>query len=297
MASLDTIDIVRTYLSSLESERNLSPNTIAAYENDLHAFVRYLLRENKPDFKSVDTGMLRGFLAECYDEGLTKKTIARRVATLRSFFKYLKKKNRITTNPTLLLHTPKVPKRLPQVLDETETSRMMQEAEQDGAVDPLASAMLEVLYGTGIRVGELVRLNEGDYRKAEGVLRVTGKGNKERIVPIGKAACAAIDRYRSTYRRPTKHESPLFVSATGKRIYPEAVYRIVKKYIARVSEIQQKSPHVLRHSFATHLLNRGADLRAVKELLGHESLSTTQVYTHVSAARLKKIYEQAHPKA
>jgi site-specific recombinase XerD len=289
--------IIRTYLSSLERERNLSANTILAYENDLTALLRHFSGEGIQLFRSVDAKVLRGFLGRGLNEGLSKKTLARRVASVRAFFRYLRQQHLIDANPAIMLRAPRVPKHLPHVLDEAETDAMMREVEGDGEEGKAARAILEVLYGTGIRVGELVQLNREDYRRSEGVLRITGKGSKDRIVPIGKTAAQALDMYISSRTYVSDRQRALFHSASGKRIYAQRVYRIVRKYIARVSEIQQKSPHVLRHSFATHLLNRGADLRAVKELLGHESLSTTQMYTHISSARMKKSYEQAHPKA
>ncbi len=163
------------------------------------------------------------------------------------------------------------------------------------------SAILELLYGTGIRVGELVALSVGDYSETQGVIKVKGKGSKERIIPVGKKAAEALSCYLQTRtdvsNSPAHARLPMFAANNTQRIYPQAVRRIVKKYVGAVSEIQKKSPHMLRHTFATHLLNRGADLQAVKELLGHESLSTTQVYTHVSTSRLKKIYQDTHPKA
>ena len=289
--------IVRQFLSSLETERNLSPNTITSYANDLHALNLFLASEGLDDYARIKIDTLRLFLAAGYDAGLSKKTTARRVASTRSFFRFLKRERLIPGNPSLLLTTPKLPKHLPQVLEESEVTRLMEEVSRERGGDLPGRAILEVLYGTGIRVGELVRLNTDDYRRAEGILRVLGKGNKERIVPIGTTASTALDAYIAARKGNAEGSNALFVSPNGGRITPQRIYQSVKKYISRISEIEQKSPHVLRHSFATHLLNRGADLRAVKELLGHESLSTTQIYTHISASRMKKIYERSHPKA
>ena len=294
--------IVRSYLEYLEIERNYSDHTILSYETDLLGLVRFLNREGINSFDKVHKESLRAFIGSLLDEGFSQRSIARKIASMRSFFKYLRRQKIIDGNPALVLITPKVGKRLPSFLDEESVRRLLLLPDRSTTSGRRDAAILELFYSTGIRLSELINLNVGDLKQEEGLIKVRGKGRKERIVPIGRKASKAIDDYLKegkglSTRAVQLDERPLFVIKAGRRMYPQAVGRMVRKYIGAVSEIEKKSPHVLRHSFATHLLNHGADLRAVKELLGHESLSTTQVYTHVSSARMKKVYEDAHPKA
>lgn len=287
--------MIRAYLEYLDGERNYSRNTIVAYEQDLHQFSGYLTSIGIASFSRVRKDALRGFVSMLMQSGISRKSVARKVACLRSFFKFLRHRGILQINPALGLPTPKLERKLPVYLDEHAAAQMLERPDtgtEDGKRD---AAILELFYGTGIRLGELIGLNIGDADLAEGTLRVRGKGRKERVVPVGRKASAALRRYLAD--RDGLPSDPLFVLRSGKRCYPEWVSRMVTKYISEVSEVEKRSPHVLRHSFATHLLNNGADLRAVKELLGHESLSTTQLYTHVSTERLKKIYRQSHPKA
>jgi integrase/recombinase XerC len=222
---------------------------------------------------------------------------------MRSFFKYLRRQKIIEGNPALVLITPKIGKRLPSFLDEESVQQLITSPGTSTPQGKRDTAILELFYSTGIRLSELIGLNVGDLMQNENLIKVRGKGRKERIVPVGRKAMDAVIGYLdgekefSAGTNRKKDDRPLFILKEGRRMYPQAVGRLVKKYIGMVSEIEKKSPHILRHSFATHMLNHGADMRAVKELLGHESLSTTQVYTHVSTARMKKVYEEAHPKA
>lgn len=287
--------MIRAYLEYLDGERNYSHHTIVAYEQDLRQFSDYLTSAGFTSFSRVRKDALRGFVSMLMQSGISRKTVARKTASLRSFFKFLRHRGSIQTNPTLGLATPKLEKKLPVYLDEHSAERMLDRPDRATSDGKRDAAILELFYGTGIRLGELIGLNIGDADLAEGTLRVRGKGRKERVVPIGRKASAALKRYLAD--RDGGSSDPLFVLHSGKRCYPRWVSRMVTKYISAVSELEKRSPHVLRHSFATHLLNNGADLRAVKELLGHESLSTTQLYTHVSTERLKKIYRQSHPKA
>ena len=295
--------IVRSYLEYLEIERNYSAHTILSYEKDLSSLVQFLHREGIDSFNKVHKESLRAFIGSLLDEGFGQRSIARKIASMRSFFKYLRRQKKIDGNPALVLITPKVGKRLPCYLDEESVQRLLSSPDQSTPNGKRDTAILELFYSTGIRLSELIDLNVDDLKKEEGLIKVKGKGRKERIVPVGRKALAAVNDYLneknvlSTKANIKVDEQPLFVIKEGHRLYPQAVGRMVRKYIGVVSEIEKKSPHVLRHSFATHMLNHGADLRAVKELLGHESLSTTQVYTHVSTSRMKKVYENAHPKA
>ncbi|MFQ5797745.1 MAG: tyrosine recombinase XerC [Bacteroidota bacterium] len=298
--------LIRKYLTYLAEERQYSSHTVKAYQNDLHQFSKFLhlhFKGSRYHLRSIDNVTIRFFLGDLLDRGLTKKSIARKLAAVRSFFTYLVRQNVARYNPAEIIVTPKLEKRLPVFLDEASMERILEAPDRstrDGLRD---AAVIELLYSTGIRLGELIRLNVEDLDFTNGTIKVLGKGSKHRVVPCGKQACDVLRAYLIRRQEFVSQETPaddrraLFLSAAGKRIYPKAVHLIVKKYIAKVSEVEKKSPHVIRHTFATHLLNRGADLRAVMELLGHESLSTTQLYTHVTVDRLKKIYRQAHPKA
>jgi integrase/recombinase XerC len=302
------------YLRYLERERQCSAHTVTAYGEDLQQFEKFLNRyfgnsykprneTSRGGLQDIDRTVIRRFLGELLEKGYSKKSVVRKLSAVRSFFRFLVKHRVVDQNPVKGIATPKVPKTLPVFLEEKSVEKMLELPDRTTIGGLRDAALLELLYSTGIRVSELVGLNIKDIDWANGTIKVFGKGAKERIVPFGKPARVALQRYMErrtacmTSLTSKQDRQALFFSSRGKRIYPEAVYLIVVKYIGRVAEIEKKSPHVLRHTFATHLLNRGADLRAVKDLLGHENLSTTQIYTHVSTERLKKIYEQAHPKA
>jgi integrase/recombinase XerC len=294
---------VRSFLEYLEVERNYSSNTLRAYEADLHHFVSYLLSNSVRTLDEVKKNLLRSYLSSLLESGLTKKSVARKIASLRSFFRYAKRHKITSANPTLTLISPKLEKRLPSFLDESATQRLFEAIDTTTPQGRRAAAILELFYSTGMRLSELINLNVDDVDFGQGLVKVTGKGSKQRILPVGRRALHALksylsDRAKMVMRSHNAADEPaLFLNPKGVRFYPEAVIRMVKGYIGKVSEVEKRSPHVIRHTFATHMLNRGADLRAVKELLGHESLSTTQVYTHVSTEQLKRIYRQSHPKA
>ncbi|MFI5250941.1 MAG: site-specific tyrosine recombinase/integron integrase [Bacteroidota bacterium] len=292
------IDHIKNFLIYLRIERNYSPHTISSYEDDLlqlNDFLKRHFTSEQIDPAAIDNITLRLFLGDLRENGLEVKSIARKLAATRSFFKYLEKKGILTQNAALNVISPKLPKKLPSFLDESAIEKMMMLPDlktEEGLRD---RAILEILYGAGIRLAELINLSPHDVDFRNNTIRVLGKGRKERIIPLGSRAKEAVRAYRQSATKPS--DEALFLSSRGGKLYPKGVYRIIQKYIGLVSEIEKKSPHVLRHTFATHLLNRGADLQAVKELLGHESLSTTQLYTHVTLDRLKHIYRQAHPKA
>jgi integrase/recombinase XerC len=297
---------IRTFLRYLASQRNYSPHTIAAYEDDLRQFSGFLQRHfaDRPfSISDIDQVTIRLFLGDCLENEFSRRSIARKLACVRSFFKYLRKKNVINTNPALSVSAPKLERRLPQYLDEESVAKLMQQPDTTTTLGKRDAAILELFYSTGIRLSELINLRLPDVDFHAATIRVVGKGSKERIVPFGRPARKALQEYlscRSQLLPERGHEDigeTFFLTPRGKRLNPKGVNLLMNRYISRVSEIQKKSPHILRHTFATHLLNRGADLRAVKELLGHESLSTTQLYTHVSVDRLKRVYAQAHPKA
>jgi tyrosine recombinase XerC len=291
---------LRLYLGYLAVERGYSPHTISAYQNDLNQFVDFLRQQGIDSFDRVTKNILRSFLAHSLNKGLGKKSIARRVASIRSLFKYLHRQRVVHRNPALTLLSPRVERRLPTFLDEQTMRNVVEAPDVTLPHGKRDAAILELLYSTGMRRSELIGLRISDVDFTRKTLKVQGKGSKQRIVPVGSTALQALRKYLEEERRwssPADPHAPLFVTSRGERLYPVAVNRIVYKHLARVSEVEKKSPHVIRHSFATHLLNRGADLAAVRELLGHESLSTTQIYTHVSTERMKKVYRQTHPKA
>lgn len=298
---------ITPFLQHLRRERNYSPHTIASYEDDLRQFSEFLTRHfSEMTFSSalIDRLTIRAFLNDLMEQEFSRRSIARKLACLKTFFRHLTKTNVVQTNPASNIQAPRLTKSLPTVLAENVIDDLLSQpdlAEPEGVRD---RAILETFYGTGIRLSELINLQWRDINFHDGTIKVTGKGSKQRIVPLGRKASDALHQYASIRQKvvdPPYHDETdglnVFITKRGKPLSPKGVNVLMNRYIGKVSEIKKKSPHVLRHSFATHLLDRGADLRAVKELLGHESLSTTQIYTHVSVERLKKIYAQAHPKA
>ncbi len=298
---------IATFLQYLKGERNYSSHTVASYEDDLRDFSRFLshhFADTTFSLKRIDQLTVRMFLHDLVDQKFSRRSIARKLACLKSFFRFLRKQKLIGTNPAANVRSPKLGKNLPTVLDERAVEALMSQPDTSTPEGARDQAMLECFYGTGIRLSELIDMNWSDINTHDATLKVTGKGSKQRIVPIGRKALQALAAYRSVRQTLLQEQytdetdgKGVFITKRGKRLSPKGVNVLMNRYIGKVSEIHKKSPHVLRHSFATHLLDHGADLRAVKELLGHESLSTTQVYTHVSVERLKKIYAQAHPKA
>ena len=292
---------IDTFLRYLRENRNYSPNTIAGYEDDLRQFRSFVIDSAGADaVASINRASVRRFLARLHTQGYSSRSIARKLACIKSFFRYLRKSHVVEANPAANITSPRLDRRLPRTLDEGSVSRLMDQPDRTTSLGSRDAALLEVLYSTGIRLGELIALQKADIDLGNGTIKVSGKGSKQRIVPFGSKAKAALRAYfavRSDLEDPRAPVSNVFLSARGKPMNPKGVNLLMNKYIAQVSDIEKKSPHLLRHTFATHLLDRGADLRAVKELLGHESLSTTQIYTHVSVERLRKVYAQAHPKA
>ncbi|WP_445666305.1 tyrosine recombinase XerC [Fodinibius sp. AD559] len=296
------------YLRYLKVERNASDHTITSYKNDLTQFLEFCTNhfdesEENVDITKIERLTIRLWLGHLSERSLAKSTIARKVAAVRSFCKYCFKRGIVEQNPAHLLIVPKKDKPLPKTANAEDLNRMMDLAEGNTPKSAQNRAILELLYGTGIRLSELVNLNEEDINFKLNQIKVLGKGAKQRIVPFGKQAGNALKNHLDTkqklYGKRTDADArkAVFIAASGQRLYPRAVQRIVKDYLQRASEVTQKSPHVLRHSFATHLLDQGADIRVIKELLGHANLAATQVYTHTSVERLKNVYETAHPRA
>lgn len=290
--------LAEKFLIYLKAEKNYSPHTLTSYTNDLKAFYAFVAPVR---VEATDKNQLRAFLAMLSEKGYSKRTLSRRMAALRTFFRFLVREGHLSKDPMAAMKNPKQEKRLPMVLEENEVTRLL-EAPEDDVAGRRDRAMLETLYSTGMRVSELVRIDLENVDFIGGVCRVMGKGGKERICPIGDKALRAIRHYLQLRNAEgSKNQKALFLNHSsnqeGSRLTDRSVRRTVDKYIELTCRREKISPHTLRHSFATHLLDRGADLKSVQELLGHENLSTTQIYTHVSTQRLKEVYAKAHPRA
>lgn len=286
---------IEKFLIYLDVERNASERTIVNYRIDLHGFKGFV---GDIEIEKIDYPYIRGYIAHLKKSNRSKRTIARKLSSIRSFFKFLCKDGYLKNNPTLTLARFKLDKTLPSLLSIEEVNRLV-ELPDGGFAGLRDRAILETLYSTGIRVSELTGLSLDDIDFIGGSIRVKGKGKKERLIPIGECALSRIEKYLKERQRNFKYEKEgaLFLNRFGKRLTSRGVERILKKYINIAGFKKNISPHTLRHCFATHLLDRGADLRSVQELLGHSSLSTTQIYTHLTAERLKKTYDKAHPRA
>lgn len=286
---------IQKFITYLEGEKNASQHTVTNYKIDLKEFNNSLKEKPLENITHVD---VRLFLARMKEKALSKRSVARKMACLRSFFKYLCREGYIKSSPAAGLQTPKMDKKLPLFLDVDQAVKLVESPDLSDVYGLRDRAILETLYSSGLRVSELVGLNKENIDFISGVLKVLGKGRKERLAPIGDRALRAIRNYLEKLRtQDIKEKKAVFLNKSGRRMTDRAVRRVVEKYIHKVSLSEKISPHSLRHSFATHLLDRGADLRSVQELLGHANLSTTQIYTHISTERLKSVYEKTHPRA
>ena len=317
---------VGEFLGSLAARKNLSPNTVLAYRTDLAQFFSFLLQHLKLDNLSafnpaqVTTVDVRLFMGALMQRGVQQRSVARKLAALKSFYRYMQESGSIKSSPFASLVTPKYPQRVPAFLTEQQTEKLFNEVlpSTSGLVPSMAKdaleasfvyerdrSILELLYGSGLRLSELTGLTMDALDLAGGSVKLTGKGRKQRIVPVGQPTIDALKKYfevRGNFFRIVEGEealSPLYVFITkrGKKLYPMLIQRLTRKYLESVTEQKKKNPHLLRHSFATHLLNSGADLTSVSEMLGHSNLSTTEIYTHVTFDRLKEVYLKAHPNA
>ena len=300
---------INQYLSHLKNNKKYSSNTLISYENDLNQFEKFLVTSCF-GFEDVDLNILKSFLAEVSDPESrmfnvekTKEfkyssvSVSRKISALKSFFKYLYISKIVPKNYASFLTFPKKPKKLVQYLRQKETEKLF-DPKKISETSLLEKAILETFYSTGMRSAELMNLKFSNINFGNNTLKVTGKGNKERVIPFGNECKNALKDYlviRDIIN--TSGSDILFLNKNGKKLYPMYIYRLVKKNITKISDLKKKSPHILRHTFATHLLENGADIRAIQELLGHSSLSTTQVYTHISTEKLKKVYQKSHPKA
>lgn len=320
-------DLLRAFLAFLRLNRNASTHTVRAYEGDLSQFITYLAghyQRPRPELQPSDITRLtiRGFLAELFRQGESRASAARKLAAVRAFLRYLRREGLIESDPGLLVATPKREQKIPLHLEVDEMTRLLETPDTSGPLGRRDRAILEVLYASGLRLGELVGLDLEDMNLGSRMVRVMGKGRKERLVPFNQSATAAVrawlpdretlrrqatadsgqrtavSRQRTaTSRRAVPNDEPLFLNYRGTRLSGRHVHRLVRHYVAACSLRFGISPHAIRHSFATHLLEAGADLRAIQELLGHVRLSTTQRYTHLDATHLMDVYRRAHPRA
>ncbi|MDO9373499.1 MAG: tyrosine-type recombinase/integrase [Ferruginibacter sp.] len=292
---------VQPFIDYLAYQKRYAHHTLISYENDLRAFFHFLTTEcGTAVITEVKPVFVRSWLAGLKESGMESKSINRKISTLKSFFKYQLRQGVIEKSPMSTIVSPKIKKRLPQFVAEADLATLFNHVEfPDNWEGRTHRLILELFYNTGMRQAELVTLKESQVDKSGQTIKVHGKGNKERILPVSKELMTAILDYREQKRivLETADREVLLVNSKGSSLYPKYVYNIVKQYLTSVTTIDKKSPHVLRHSFATHLMNNGADLNAVKELLGHSSLAATQVYTHNTIEKLKDVYKKAHPKA
>jgi len=316
----DIISLVNEFIEYINLARNYSKNTIISYRIDLKQFTDFLIKSfhgekefteeelNKLriDVSNVDLLLLKSFVADLFEKQkpdikkvrkFSNRSITRKISVIKSFFKHIYKKGYVKSNIATGLGFPKIEKKLPSYLSMNEINELLDKVGDD-ELSFLNKAIIEMFYGTGIRLNELINIKINDVNFSNNTVKVLGKGSKQRIVPFGSKAETAIKNYLQIREIINLNKLDLlFMSKKGKKLYAVEVRRMVKKNLSTVTDIKKNSPHVLRHSFATHLLDNGADIRAVKDLLGHENLSTTQIYTHVNPEKLKKVYKQAHPKA
>ena len=289
------------FLSHLKFQKRYSQHTLLSYENDLRSFVDFIeVQYGAMPLDAVRSAMVRSWLASLKESGMVSKSINRKISALKSFFKFQLRQGLLVSSPMAGIIAPKIGKRLPQYVEQEQIETLFTRVEfpddWHGQTDRL---ILELLYQTGMRRAELIGLRESHIDYHYDQLKVLGKGNKERIIPVSRELITAISDYirQKQEKIPGADRQVLLVRPDGKKLYPRYVYNVVNAYLSLITTIDKKSPHILRHSFATHLTNRGADLNAVKELLGHSSLAATQVYTHNSIDKLKEVYKRAHPKA
>ena len=294
------LQYLKDFIDYIRIERSLSPNTVAAYENDLTRYCEFMEDRKIVDPRSVKLKDIQKFITALGKLGLSKRTIARNISALKSFHKFLLQEDIIEKNPTEFLDAPKMAKKLPEVLDINEIEEILNQIDTDKSKGIRDRAIIETLYSTGLRVSELLSLKKSEVYFEEGVIRVLGKGNKERIVPFGKCAESAIKKYikgvRGSLADRGRSKNVLFLNMRGKPLSRMGVWKIINNYVKLTGIKKNVSPHIFRHSFATHLLEGGANLRAVQEMLGHVDISTTQIYTHLDKSYLKEQHRTFHPR-
>ena len=292
---------IKEFLNYLTFQKRYSKNTILSYQNDLSSFFRFILSEYKiTEIKDISAPIIRTWLASLKENRVTSKTINRKISSLKSFFKYQLRMKNIEVNPVTLISSLKINRRLPSFIEQTDLNTLLSSDTFEDTFEGKTNFLIfEILYQTGIRRSELIGLKEKHIDKSTRNIKVLGKGNKERIIPVNVDLLKYIDEYILEKRKKIGDfpDAYLLMNRKGKQLYPKYVYNIVKSNLGRFSTNQRKSPHVLRHSFATHLMNNGAQLNAIKELLGHSSLAATQIYTHNTIEKLKDVHKKAHPKS
>lgn len=284
----------------LSVEKGLARNTLESYSRDLNKFFLFLKKKKVEKAAHVDRGLITGYLLSLKEEGRAPSTISRNVASIRSFFNFLVQEDLLENNPAQLVKAPRIEKKLPRVLTAKEVDRLLRQPRDDGQSGLRDKAMLELLYASGIRVSELVSLNTSDFSPEVGYLRCRGKGMKERIVPVGSVAVNYVREYLHSCRPKmlkAHDERALFLNHHGRRLTRQGFWKILKKYAQQSRISGDVTPHTLRHSFATHLIENGADLRSVQEMLGHSDISTTQIYTQITRRKIREVYDKTHPRA
>ena len=288
--------MLKNFVGYLSSEKRFSDHTIKSYVTDLNQFFTFLKDEFeiKDEIHEIRFQIIRTWVAFLLEKGISPRSVNRKISTLRSYFKFLVREEIITENPMIRIIAPKLNKRLPVFIEESQIDLLLDKVEfEEGFIGERNKLIIEVFYLTGIRLSELINIRQSDVDFYNQSLKILGKRNKERLIPLSSHLIKEIEGFVAKY----KIDDFLFINNNGCQLYPKLVYRIVNRYIGKISSINKKSPHILRHTFATHMLNNGADINAIKELLGHVNLSATQVYTHNSIEKLKKVYKQAHPRA
>jgi len=293
---------VEDYIHFIQVERQLSVNTLASYRRDLESYVNFLQNaEGMADFNRVERTTILRHLEQLRAQGKTSRTIARHISSIRSFHQFLLREKRAESDPTVHLEMPTIEQKLPNILSIEEIEALLMAPNRSKPQGIRDLAMLELLYGSGMRISELIALDLADIHLTMGFVRVFGKGGKERIIPLGKSALSAISSYLNNARGQLQVKYPktdaFFINQRGKRLTRQGCWKLMKEHALKAGIQHELTPHTLRHSFATHLVENGADLRAVQEMLGHADISTTQIYTHISKTRLSEVYKQFHPRA
>ena len=284
------------FVNYLSSEKRFSEHTIVAYSTDLSQFIQFLSAnfQIKDEVSEINFQIVRSWIASLLEEGVSSRSVNRKISTLKTYFRYLIREQVILESPMLKVVAPKSKKRLPVFIEEYQIESLLNEVEfDDGFVGERDKLIIELFYVTGIRLSELINIKVSDVDYNNNLIKVLGKRNKERLIPLSVSIINNI----KLFTKKNDVNNYLFTNLGGTKVYTKLVYRVVKKYIGKISSINKKSPHILRHTFATHMLNNGADINAIKELLGHANLSATQVYTHNTIEKLKSVYKQAHPRA
>lgn len=293
--------MIDSFLKHLQYEKRASPNTVLAYQNDLQQFYDFLLtNDSQIQVQFAGYGTIRSWIVQLVESGIEAPSVNRKIACLRTFYKYLLRQEVITKDPMMKIKVLKAKKKLPGFVKESDMVNLLDNQSFADTFEGWRDRLiLELFYGTGIRLSELIHLKENSINLQSRTIKVLGKRNKERVIPFSSGLVLIIEKYLTIRNREVqkKEHGNLFVTENGESCYPMMIYRTVKKYLKDFTSVEKRSPHILRHTYATHLLNKGAALNAVKDLLGHTSLAATQVYTHNSMEKLKKVFDQAHPKA